>query len=464
MPSQAQKSTLCFDEYRLEIRSGAADGLNRKLVLFRKNTRIIEGPTAKTLALLEYLLRHPQERLDREVIHSAIWVEGDDAGGDLDTHIGKLRKCFGDDHKDPKFIKTIHKFGFQFLKDVTDSDKGNSREFTTVKPARDRIKRTLDDDETRAAFEEFFGDGSAAKDPTVPRPVIVLQSESIDRLLKNIVPDLNERIKDNSSHRLFKARSWVNRWDTDAARALLEKFAAYRINIPTVHLSDKNSRDEDQISSRVPFQISMGLGFTDRTTKALRSCYPWMRVSRGTDSGDAIALNEKLLTEKAMDQSSAKKVFTKADDQPNFWRRLPRKWDKETYLDDWLASSGLDNTAGDVMDYAIIFRHTLLNRDHRQILLVLGGFTELSTAIAGRYLAEYWYQLWESHVKDKPYNGDFVTLIEGPSDPDKYSDWSEDRSFTISPKTVHDSGITEGDWYERVEDDLQNGQERENPL
>jgi hypothetical protein len=186
-------------------------------------------------------------------------------------------------------------------------------------------------------------------------------------------------------------------------------------------------------------------------------------------------LHEKLVTRAGQRGSTQERGFAPpiAEEFPSFWRRLPRKWNPD-YLDLWHAWSNRRNAVPDVWDYAIILRHTERSgaaglypdrgeesHNPRLVLLVLAGFTERGTAIAAHYLAKYWHQLWQNHVKGTPYYGDFVTLIEGPSDPDKFDHWREDPSFLVTPKLVHGCGIRDNDWYDRVENWPKEGQEEE---
>ena len=230
-----------------------------------------------------------------------------------------------------------------------------------------------------------------------------------------------------------------------------EEFSKYRINVPKLILSAHNSRDDTHIDSWAPYQMSMGLGFTDRTTRALKICHPWMRISRKTAAGETVSLHEKLVLRTNPGLNREPDDFTSpVGDEAPFWRRLPRGWEQKTYLTDWSAWYDIDNTTDNVWDYAIIFRHTQIKRGHRQVLFVLAGFTERGTAVAGEYLAAHWDTLCDRYVSGKPHYGDFMTLIEGPSDPDKVSDWLEDTSFTVTPQIVYDCGITECEWYDRV--------------
>src|SRR5450631_717988 len=126
-----------------------------------------------------------------------------------------------------------------------------------------------------AGFDEFFGEDAFARSN---EGVIILQSDSIESLLKQFVPDPGEKIKSAPAHRLYRARTWINRWDTDGATAIQEQFEKYSISPPKLLLSEHHSHDV--IPPSAPFQIAMGLGFTVRTQLFVETCSPWMRVTR----------------------------------------------------------------------------------------------------------------------------------------------------------------------------------------
>jgi hypothetical protein len=95
----------------------------------------------------------------------------------------------------------------------------------------------------------------------------------------------------------------------------------------------------------------------------------------------------------------------------------------------------------EVNDYAIILRHT--EKKDGRTLWVLAGFTERSTAISARYLIAHWSDLWGTHFRNAPAEalGDFLVVIEGPSnpDPEKLADWSE--VLAVNPQKLDQAYI-----------------------
>jgi len=72
----------------------------------------------KVIELLIHLAGHPGEVVGREALLTAVWpgvIVGDDA---LTQAIIKLRRAFGDDARDPRYIETIPKRGYRLIAPV----------------------------------------------------------------------------------------------------------------------------------------------------------------------------------------------------------------------------------------------------------------------------------------------------------------------------------------------------------
>ena len=68
----------------------------------------------KALLLLITLLDHRPEALSKQRLHDAIWPATFVSESNLATLINELRTSLGDRSKDPKFIRTVHTFGYNF--------------------------------------------------------------------------------------------------------------------------------------------------------------------------------------------------------------------------------------------------------------------------------------------------------------------------------------------------------------
>ena len=72
--------------------------------------------TPKALAVLEYLMTHPDEAVTRERLLEVVWGWEYPAGTrTVDTRVAELRKELNDDPADPRFIETISGEGYRFI-------------------------------------------------------------------------------------------------------------------------------------------------------------------------------------------------------------------------------------------------------------------------------------------------------------------------------------------------------------
>lgn len=75
--------------------------------------------TPKALVLLEYLMTHPDELLDRERLLDVVWGWEYPVGSRaVDTRIAELRRVLGDDPGDPIYIETVPSLGYRFIHPV----------------------------------------------------------------------------------------------------------------------------------------------------------------------------------------------------------------------------------------------------------------------------------------------------------------------------------------------------------
>jgi DNA-binding response OmpR family regulator len=92
-----------------------------ELVLDRRSRRAWLGTeelalTPKALALLEYLMTHPDELLTRERLLDAVWGWDYPAGTrTVDTRIAELRRVLEDAPTDPRYIETVPGQGYRFV-------------------------------------------------------------------------------------------------------------------------------------------------------------------------------------------------------------------------------------------------------------------------------------------------------------------------------------------------------------
>jgi len=75
--------------------------------------------TPKAMALLEYLMTHPDELLTRERLLDSVWGWDYPTGTrTVDTRVAELRRVLGDDPSRPLYIETVPGQGYRFVGDV----------------------------------------------------------------------------------------------------------------------------------------------------------------------------------------------------------------------------------------------------------------------------------------------------------------------------------------------------------
>jgi DNA-binding response OmpR family regulator len=75
--------------------------------------------TPKALAVLEYLMTHPDECVSRQRLLEAVWGWEYPAGTrTVDTRMAELRRALNDDPEKPRYIETVPAEGYRFIAPV----------------------------------------------------------------------------------------------------------------------------------------------------------------------------------------------------------------------------------------------------------------------------------------------------------------------------------------------------------
>ncbi len=91
------------------------DRQTRRVYVESKELRL----TPKAVALLEYLMTHPDELLTRDRLLDAVWGWDYPTGTrTVDTRIAELRRVLDDDPAQPRYIETAPGQGYRFVGDV----------------------------------------------------------------------------------------------------------------------------------------------------------------------------------------------------------------------------------------------------------------------------------------------------------------------------------------------------------
>ena len=76
--------------------------------------------TPRAVALLEYLMSHPDELMSRDRLLDAVWGWDYPTGTrTVDTRIAELRRALQDDPTNPRYIETVPGQGYRFVGGVT---------------------------------------------------------------------------------------------------------------------------------------------------------------------------------------------------------------------------------------------------------------------------------------------------------------------------------------------------------
>jgi DNA-binding response OmpR family regulator len=87
----------------------------RRVVLAGKTVNL----TPKAMAVLEYMMTHPDELLTRERLLDAVWGWDYPAGTrTVDTRMAELRRALADDPGSPLYIETLAGEGYRFIAPV----------------------------------------------------------------------------------------------------------------------------------------------------------------------------------------------------------------------------------------------------------------------------------------------------------------------------------------------------------
>ncbi len=110
--------------------------------LWRDKDRIALTP--KVFAVLNYLVEHPARLVTQDELLEAIWPETYVQPEVLRTYVQEVRKILGDRPKDPLYIETLPKRGYQFIAAITSQGPPKFIPEETVQVGRERELAELD--------------------------------------------------------------------------------------------------------------------------------------------------------------------------------------------------------------------------------------------------------------------------------------------------------------------------------
>lgn len=274
-------------------------------------------------------------------------------------------------------------------------------------------------------FERFWG-----QQWKLPAGRILLQSDSIGALASSFAgePDSAERPEaawqNRGPNRVFKARAWLNRHDTEAAKEIREVFATKGFDPPAFEAVGR-SADLKREASR-PFEVWVGLGFTEYMVNTVnRVAAGHLAIKIDDDHGDLLDVHSSLLPR----QEPAELRYKHHGE--GLCQLLPAEWDHERFL-------SIDQQKSGMNDYGYILRYRSDKDDqwNNTVLFHLGGFTEHGTWAAGHYLAHHWEDIYRKCVKDEDDREKELAIIvlAGKS------------PFRPEEQKAYDAGLRDSEW------------------
>jgi DNA-binding winged helix-turn-helix (wHTH) protein len=122
----------------------------------------------KAFQLLEILVENRPNAVAKEQLHDRVWPNTFVVEANLSNLVGEVRRAFHDDPKNPRFIRTIHRFGYAF--------RGETRNLPRGEPTTTRAICRLIWEGGSSTLSE--GEHIIGRDPDV---AILLDSPSVSR-------------------------------------------------------------------------------------------------------------------------------------------------------------------------------------------------------------------------------------------------------------------------------------------
>jgi predicted ATPase len=154
MNAAVRLSTVCtntkeFSPFRL-------DTVNECLWRHRdtgSDERILLPP--KAFALLRYLVEHPGRLVTQDELLEALWPDTFVQPEVLKSHVRGIRRVLGDDCKNPRFIETLPRRGYQFVAPI--SGGSTTMELGVELPSPKIVGRNAQLDELRDCLQKALG-------------------------------------------------------------------------------------------------------------------------------------------------------------------------------------------------------------------------------------------------------------------------------------------------------------------
>src|SRR5262245_19216944 len=102
----------------MRLRFGAFTFDPARRQLFREETEVHLAP--KAFELLKVLIESHPQALSKAQLQQHLWPDTFVSEANLPLLLGEIRKALADDAKNPRFIRTLQRFGYAFCGSVTE--------------------------------------------------------------------------------------------------------------------------------------------------------------------------------------------------------------------------------------------------------------------------------------------------------------------------------------------------------
>jgi predicted ATPase/DNA-binding winged helix-turn-helix (wHTH) protein len=111
--------------------------------------------TPKAFAVLRYLVEHAGRLVTQDELLNALWPETFVQPEVLKSHVLEIRHALGDDAKNPQFLETLPRRGYQFIAPVRDAS--TTIELAVELPSRKLVGRSKQIGELRTCWQRTLG-------------------------------------------------------------------------------------------------------------------------------------------------------------------------------------------------------------------------------------------------------------------------------------------------------------------
>jgi DNA-binding winged helix-turn-helix (wHTH) protein len=93
------------------------DSASRQLLRERRGVSL----SPKAFDLLVLLVEHRPRALTKSELHERLWPDTFVVDANLSNLVAELRKALGDDAREPRFVRTVQRYGYAFAADVAEA-------------------------------------------------------------------------------------------------------------------------------------------------------------------------------------------------------------------------------------------------------------------------------------------------------------------------------------------------------